>query len=90
LAGKRIDGLGSWIATLDAAGQEQARILRWATIIAHGRAMSTEARSDKTRLPLGLCYTFQPETAPNARYIPETVRDFSAGTAGPLATRRVD
>jgi hypothetical protein len=86
LAGKRLDELGPWIRTLDAAGQEEARLLRWAAMLADGRTMSAEARSDKTRLPLGQCYTFQPETAPDAQYLPETVRDFSVGGPGPLAT----
>jgi hypothetical protein len=90
LAGKRLDELNPWIGSLDSAKQEYARILRWGTMLAHGRAMSDEFRSDKVRLPIGQCYTFQPETASNAHYIPGTVRDFSHGGLGPLAARQTD
>ncbi len=85
LAGFRLDQIGPWIAGLDAAGQEAARLLRWGTILAHGRVMAFEKRSDKTRLPMGQCHTFQPENAPHAHYIAGTVRDFSTGGRDPLA-----
>ena len=37
LAGMRLDRLRPWIESLDPPGQEQARLLRWGTILAHGR-----------------------------------------------------
>ncbi|HTZ69966.1 MAG TPA: hypothetical protein VMB71_04875 [Acetobacteraceae bacterium] len=84
LAGTRLDRLRSWIDSLDAAGQEQARILRWGTVLAHGRARKFEDSAERERLPLGNCFTFQPENAPNAQYVSGTVREFSGGGAGPL------
>lgn len=85
LLGLRLDQIAPWIAGLDAAGQEAARLLRWGTILAHGRVMAFEKRADKTRLPMGQCHTFQPENAPHAHYIAGTVRDFSADGREPLA-----
>jgi len=85
LAGIRLDRLRPWIDSLDPLGQEQARLLRWGTILAHGRGRQFADASERQRLPLGQCYTFQPENAPNATYIEGSVRDFSGGLAGPLA-----
>jgi hypothetical protein len=90
LAGKRIDELGPWIASLDAEGQEYARIFRWATMIAHGRLMTNEIRSGMARKGVGQCFTFQPETAATTVYRPETVQDFSHGQTPPLAAHHVD
>jgi hypothetical protein len=86
LAGLTLDALGPWIATLDREGQEQARLLRWGTILAHGRAtrIAGGGRYDKAQLPRGQCYTFQPETAERAEYRPGTVLDFAEGRT-PLA-----
>jgi hypothetical protein len=86
VAGLRLDQISPWIAAMDRAGQEAARLLRWGAILAHGRAMAFEKRSDKSRLPLGQCYTFQPENAGQASYITGTVRDFSRGGVEPLGT----
>jgi len=88
LAGMRLDKLRPWIDSLDSVGQEQARLLRWGTILAHGRGRQFADASERRRLPLGQCYTFQPENAPNARYIEGSVRDFS-GSAGPLSEVRL-
>jgi hypothetical protein len=90
LAGTRLDEMNPWIGSLDSTGQEYARILRWGTMLAHGRAISDETRSDKVRLPLGQCFTFQPETMANAHYIPGTVHDFSRESEGPLVKHRKD
>lgn len=86
VAGLRLDQISPWIAAMDVAGQETARLLRWGAILAHGRVMAFEKRSDNTRLPLGQCYTFQPENAGRATYITGTVRDFSGGRVEPLGT----
>jgi hypothetical protein len=83
LAGTAFDQLGGWIRTLDAPGQEAARLLRWGSILAHGRTLSMERQSDARRLPSGSCYTFQPQRAPQARRI-VAVRDFSTSGQQPL------
>ncbi|MBB6253331.1 hypothetical protein FHS74_003900 [Nitrospirillum iridis] len=84
LAGMRLDQIGPWISGLGPAEREWARLLRWGTMLAHGRVVAFEKRTDKSRLPLGQCYTFQPETVPEARYVTGTTRDFNSGP-GPLA-----
>ena len=40
LAGTRLRDLGQWIAAQDAVGTEAGRILRWAVLLAQGRAMT--------------------------------------------------
>lgn len=57
-AGRTLFQLGEWIASLDNAGREAARLLRWGAIIAHGRAIPLERQSDATRMPAN-CFTFQ-------------------------------
>jgi hypothetical protein len=83
LAGQSFEQLGAWIKTLDAAGQEAARLLRWGSILAHGRSRPMDQQSDARRLPVGSCYTFQPQRAAQARRI-VAVRDFSRGGPQPL------
>ena len=78
LAGVAFDGMRPWIESLDPARQEAARLLRWGTILAHGRTIAWERQSDSSRLPIGNCYTFQPERAAAARRI-GVIRDFSQG-----------
>jgi hypothetical protein len=84
LAGMRLDKLRPWIDSLDAAGQEQARLLRWGTILAHGRGRQFAEPAERQRLPLGQCFTFQPENAPHAKYIEGSVREFSGGAEGAM------
>jgi hypothetical protein len=83
LAGTGFDQLGGWMKTLDAPGQEAARLLRWGSILAHGRMLAMDRQSDARRLPSGSCYTFQPERAPQAKRI-VAVRDFSTSGQQPL------
>jgi hypothetical protein len=83
LAGFTLDKLGPWIDSLDAVQQEQARLLRWGTMLANGRIIPMEKQSDASRLPPGSCYTLQPERAGQAKRI-GVMRDFSKGTVGPL------
>ena len=85
LSGMRLDKLRPWIDSLDEAGQEQVRLLRWGTILAHGRGRQFAEPAERQRLPLGQCFTFQPENAPHARYIDGSVRDFGVGGDWPLA-----
>jgi hypothetical protein len=83
LAGSALNELRDWIDSLDTEGQEAARLLRWGSILAHGRTLSMDRQSDARRLPSGSCYTFQPQRAAQAQRI-VAVRDFSTGGAQPL------
>ena len=58
--GRALFDLRDWIATLDGEAREDARMLQWGSIMAHGRTMPLAERSDATRLPAN-CYTLQPE-----------------------------
>jgi len=83
IAGLTLDKLGPWIASLDPQLQEGARVLRWASMIAHGRTIPMERQSDALRMPLGNCFTFQPQMRVAAKRIGE-IRDFSRGAQQPL------
>jgi hypothetical protein len=83
LAGVALNQMRSWIDTLDPPQQEAARLLRWGTMLAHGRSIPMESQSEAGRLPIGNCYTFQPHRVTEARRI-GAIRDFSNGTAEPL------
>jgi hypothetical protein len=87
VAGVRLDQLRSWIASLDPEGREAARLLQWGTILANGRTIDWERKADSGRLPVGNCYTFQPERVSEAKHIGAT-RDFSHGTTQPLEEYR--
>ena len=82
LAGMKLIDMRSWIETLDPVQQEAARILQWASIVAHGRIIPLDQQSDATRMPPS-CYSFQPAQALRAQRIGHT-RDFSGGTVQPL------
>ena len=69
------------IAALPPEEAEAAKLLQWASIVAHGRTMPLEAQSDASRIPPN-CYTFQPERAATAQRV-GAVLDFSAGGAPP-------
>jgi len=86
LAGVSFEQMRSWMDSLDPASQEAARLLRWGTILAHGRIIPWERQSDSSRLPVGNCYTFQPERITQAKRI-GVIRDFSQG-ARPLEEHR--
>ena len=85
LAGLSLMDMRPWIDGLAPERQEQARLLRWGGMVAHGRTMPLEDQSDAARLPPN-CYTLQPRRAVDARRVGE-MRDFSAGTASPLDRR---
>lgn len=87
LAGRSLADLGEWIATLDHADAEAARILRWASIVALGRTMQIPAGLSATVFPAGTCYTFQPERAVWSKRLPGADIDFSAPDMVPLADR---
>lgn len=80
--GKTLFQLGEWIASLDEQGREAARLLRWAAIIAHGRAIPMERQSDATRMPSN-CFTFQPGRKEKAQRV-GAVMDFSTAARRPL------
>ena len=86
LAGVTLFKMRPWIDSLDPTGQEEARLLRWGTIVAGGRTIAWERQSDSSRLPVGNCYTFQPQRLTAAKRI-GAVRDFSHG-AQPLEEHR--
>lgn len=81
-AGKNLFQLGEWIASLDEQAREAARLLRWAAIIAHGRAIPMERQSDATRMPPN-CFTFQPGRKEKARRVGAII-DFSTTQRQPL------
>jgi len=82
LAGMDFATMRRWIESLDAAGQEAARLLRWGAVIARGRTIPLERQSDASRMPPN-CYTFQPERAAIARRI-GAISDFSNASVQPL------
>jgi Protein of unknown function (DUF2889) len=86
LAGVRLDAMRTWIDSLAPADQEAARLLRWGTILANGRDFTWERKAGSSRLPIGNCYTFQPERFQQIEHIGLT-RDFSRGAA-PLTEHR--
>jgi hypothetical protein len=55
-------------------------------MIANGRTIPLERQSDASRMPVGNCYTFQPQVRAAARRIGE-IRDFSRGPSQPLEQR---
>lgn len=88
ISGHTLMQLGDWIASLDPTRAEAARILRWATMLAHGRQMNIPAHCGTERFPLGSCYTFSAEVAPMARRLPGADLDLSVDGKAPLADHR--
>jgi len=84
LVGIRLDGLRPWIDSLDPVTQEYARLLRWGTMLAHGRARRFAPPTDPRPLPIGQCFSFQPENAPHVVYVKGSFHDFSNDMRGPL------
>jgi hypothetical protein len=74
--------LGEWLGSLDEQTREAARLLRWAAIIAHGRAIPMDRQSDATRMP-ATCFTFQPGRKEKAVRVGAVV-DFSIAASLPL------
>ena len=85
-AGRNLFQLGDWIASLDRDAREAARLLRWAAIIAHGRAIPMERQSDASRMPPN-CFTFQEVRKGQAKRI-GTVVDFTPASRPPLGNLR--
>lgn len=74
--------LRDWIQSLAAPLREAARLLQWATLIAHGRVIPLERQSDASKMPPN-CHTFQPANARQAKRVGRII-DFSAGPLEPL------
>ncbi len=85
IAGLNLRNIRPWIDALDVRQQEEARLLRWAAMIAIGRLIPLDQQTDASQLPPN-CYTFQPDRRVQARRVGE-IRDFRAGPAPPLARR---
>lgn len=89
-----VKGRGLWeitdwlnlLETQDRAYAEAARILRWASMVAGGRAISMPTGMSGTTFGKdAACHTFQPGTAEIARRKPGASVDFSGSTPGPMA-----
>ena len=84
LAGLDLDNMRSWIESLDPDAQEAARLLRWGTMVAHGRTLPAGWASGTGNMASGSrCFTFQPHKVGEAKHV-GAIRDFSRGTARPL------
>ncbi|MDE2596820.1 MAG: DUF2889 domain-containing protein [Sphingomonadales bacterium] len=81
-AGHHLLALRDWIATLGDAEREHARILQWASLVAHGRWMPEADQSDPNRMA-GSCHTFQPGQIEQTEWIARRI-DFSRGGREPL------
>jgi hypothetical protein len=89
LVGVRLDNMRDWIDSLDRERREAARLLRWGTMISHGRSLPADwAPGAGYMAAAGSCYTFQPRRMNEAKHI-GAARDFSAGVAQPLEHRPV-
>lgn len=82
VAGLVLMGLRDWIASLAGARQESARLLQWASLVAHGRTMDRGEQDRASALPAS-CYTLQPERAATAQRVGWFI-DFSTGEREPL------
>lgn len=81
-AGRRLLSMRDWIETLSGEEREAARILQWASLVAHGRRYDPATRGEATQMPPS-CYTFQPERAAVAGRFGKVI-DFSRDRRAPL------
>lgn len=82
IEGLTLFSLRDWIAGLGGDEQECARLLQWASIVAHGRTIAPENQRTASELPAN-CYTFQTERARHAQRSGVSF-DFSEGSRVPL------
>jgi len=81
LAGIELGSMRSWIDSLGRQQQEEARLLRWGTMIADGRSLALDwTPADGGITMTGSCYTFQSLRVNEAKRL-GAKRDFSTGTA---------
>ena len=83
IAGLTLFTLRDWISGLAEPQREAARLLQWASIVAHGRTMPIEQQSKACDIPPN-CYTFQPARAAEA-VRNGLMREFSQSGEEPLA-----
>jgi hypothetical protein len=86
IAGMPLGEARSWIAAQPRAMREPMRILRWASRVALGRGVTMPEGSSATRFATGVCHSFQPEIAKDARRLGGDV-DFTARGTRPMAAR---
>ena len=87
LAGLDLDNMRNWIESLGPEAQEAARLLRWGTMVAHGRTLPADWASGTGNMASrSRCFTFQPHKVGEAKHVGAT-RDFSRGAARPLEDR---
>ena len=87
LAGLDLDNMRNWIESLGPEAQEAARLLRWGTMVAHGRTLPEDWASGTVNMAnRSRCFTFQPHKVGEAKHVGAT-RDFSRGAARPLEDR---
>lgn len=82
IAGLTLLTLRDWIGGLAGEEREAARLLQWASLVAHGRSMTREQR----RAAVGVqpsCFAFQPERVGGADFWQEP-KDFSGDDMLPL------
>jgi hypothetical protein len=84
LAGLDLDNMRNWIESQDPDTREAARLLRWGSMVAHGRTLPAGWASASGKMSSrSRCFTFQPHKAGEASHV-GAVRDFSRGAARPL------
>jgi hypothetical protein len=86
-AGRSLFDIRQLLESMDEAGQEALRVLRWGTIVARGRVIPMERQSDASAMPPN-CFTFQPDIKNRALRVIQ-IKDFSDGRSQPLAERAV-
>jgi hypothetical protein len=87
LAGIALGNMRNWIESLNAERQEAARLLRWGTMMSHGRSLPANWETGAGHMAtVGSCYTFQPHRMNEARRV-GAIRDFSTSAARPLEHR---
>ena len=84
LMGVGLDKMRPWIDALDPPSQEMARLLRWASMVAHGRTISWDGKPTRDLIGSGRCYSFQPQKLDQIKRV-GVIRDFSHGGEQPLA-----
>ena len=82
ISGQTLFTLRDWIAGLPEPQREAARLMQWASIVAHGRTIPAEQQREASQMPPN-CHTFQPEQTGRAQRT-YARRDFSLGNAKPL------
>lgn len=88
IAGLTLMTLRDWIATLPEGERETARLLQWASIVAHGRTLPWGRMYLAKNMPPN-CYSFQPERAADASRVGKII-DFSMAGAAPLDSYGTD